>query len=180
MMATAKEKKKKLEQLKKDLFAGDNRLVLKALKDSRKHGNVELVAPILEVFRDNKDERIKAEAADILSTLKVSGADTAFMESLKSDRFSEVHKEILGFMWSSGLNPVEHLSDLVKITLQGDFMQTFEGVTLIENMEGPHVAEQVTEALLVLRQYMAEAGDDPKEELVAALYGSLVVLEDQV
>jgi hypothetical protein len=179
-MATAKERKKKLDQLKKDLFGGDNKTVLKALKDSRKHGSVDLVAPILEVFRDNDDEKVRAEAADILSTLKVSGAEAPFMESLNSERFAEVHREILGFMWSSGLNPVEHLSDLVKVTLQGDFMQAFEGVTLIENMEGPHIPEQVTEALLVLRQYMAEAGDDPKEELVAALYGNLVVLEDQV
>lgn len=178
--ATEQERKKKIEALKAALFSNSSEDVLKAVKKSKQMGDASFVTPLLEAYLNTDNEKIKTEIALVLGSLKVSGVTEPFMESLKNDRFAPCHGEILSFMWNSGLNPVEHLADIVKVTLQGDFMQTFEGVTLIENMEGPHKPEQVTESLIVLREYISNAKDEEKKDLVVSLYNVLSELEDQV
>jgi len=175
-----KSNKKKIEEIRTKLFSQDEAEILDALNEVRKKGDVSFVMPLLEAYLAVDGEQARSEIGTLLSTLKVSGAESAFIDALNKERFNEVHGDILNFMWNSAINSPEHLGLIVQKSLDGDFVQLLEGLTLVENMDGPHIEVQVTDALLTMRQFMASNKDESKKELVDTLYMMLLDIEAQV
>lgn len=180
MSQTDKTRKKTLDAIKADLFSGDDSKVMAALKKMEEQGDSSLVAPLIEAFFSTHQQELRSKMAGMLSELKVSGAHQAFADALNNERFAPIHSELMAFMWNSGINAPQHLPTIVRVSLKGEFMQTFEGITLIESMEGPFSEEQITESMVILRQYLGDKPDPERKALVEELYRLIVELENQV
>jgi hypothetical protein len=171
-MSTAKQKN--IEEIKRDMFAGDDKTVLKALHRCREEGTAALVEPLIHVFATTKSAGIREEASDMLNTLKVSNAEEAFMNALRKPEWKASRKHLLAFMWNSGIQPLEFMAEIATIATEGDFEVALECLTLLESLEDMMPEEQLLESVAVLRTYLA---DDHNSDKASLLLQYLAILE---
>lgn len=175
MSEEEKPKEKLIRKIGEELVSKDESTVRSALKKTEKHGDVAHVRPLLVAFKHAKEGKLKEELREVLSTLKLSGAEGVFMEALEDEEFDVIRAEILSFCWNAGFQPVDALDLISKISLEGDFMTAVEGLTLIESMAGPMDEESLFQALIYLREFLKDHKDDghPNYEIALTLYGVL-------
>jgi hypothetical protein len=168
------EKQRQSEQLKRDLMSDDLATVVSALKKCRESGDVSAVPVLIGLYATTQVPMIRKETGEMLGSLKVSGAEQAFMVALKMPGYENIRQDLLSFMWNSGVQPNAHLAELVHLALHGSFGEALECLTLIESLDGPLAEEQVLESLSSVRKYLGTAGGDEKSALFRDL---LVILE---
>lgn len=165
MSSTAQ--KKKIEEIKKDLFSEDDTKVLKAVKNCQDEGSATLVEPLIAVYATTSNLLIKQEIGEMLSELKVSGADEAFRNALKNPDFIKARKELLSFIWSSGIQPVEDVVLLTEIAVDGSFEEALECLTIIESIEDGVAEADLLEAATIARTYISSNPESEKRHLIA-------------
>lgn len=166
--------KKKIEEIKKDLFSGDDGKVLKAVKACQEEGNAALVEPLLTVFATTSNLIIKQEVGEMLNELKVSNVDEAFRNALKNPEFISSRKEILSFIWGSGIQPVEDVVLLTEIAIEGSFEEALECHTIIESIEDGVAEADLLEAASIARTFISSYPESDKKHLIADI---LVAIE---
>lgn len=163
--------KQKRAEIEKNLFASQPLLVQQAIKDARDLGDAALIEPLLVLLRDSDDASIRTSVHAMLSELKITAAERALMDAAVEERFAPIRTQILSFVWSSSLQPVEDLELLCRMAIEGDYPQLVEIYTIMDNMEGPYREEHVLEAELLLRDWVADPANENNEkfELIQTL-----------
>lgn len=151
---------KVLAEIKKDLFSNDEAVVLKSLHKTRDEGNASFVEPLLSLYATSESAMVKTEVADMLSNLKVSETDEAFLNFLEQPQWKALYKDVISFMWNSGLEPVDHMAFFVKLALEGDEALILEVLTLIESIESEFPEDQIADSSNQLRTYLGTVSDD--------------------
>lgn len=151
---------KVLAEIKKDLFSNDEAIVMKALNKTRDAGNASFVEPLLSLYATSESALVKTEIADMLSNLKVSDTDEAFLNFLEKPEFKALYKDVVAFMWNSGLEPVDHMAFFVKLAVEGDEALILEVLTLIESIESEFPEDQIADSANQLRIFLGNAKDD--------------------
>jgi len=151
---------KVLAEIKKDLFSNDEAVVMKALNKTRDEGNASFVEPLLSLYATSSSAAVKAEVADMLSNLKVSDTDEAFLNFLDQPQWKTLHKDVIAFMWNSGLEPVDHMAFFVKLAIEGDEALILEVLTLIESIESEFPEDQIADSTNQLRTYLGGTLDE--------------------
>lgn len=167
------EHKKLLESIKTDLFSSEEVIVAAALSKAKKHGDHTLIMPLIEVYAEGEDEKIKAQIGSMLGSLKVSGADEPFIDALKDKRFVHIRHELLSFMWNSDLQPVDYISEIATAAIEGDYLTAFEALTLIDTMEGPFPDDQLMGAIVDLSEFQHDNRDSDKAGVIDQLISLL-------
>jgi hypothetical protein len=163
-MMTAQQKQ--IEEIKRDLFSGDDATVLKALLKTREMGNAALVEPLLSLYLTSGSSVIREEAADMLNTLKVSGTEEVFANALLQPQWSGRRGEIVAFMWNSGVQPVEYFDVIARTAVEGSFSDALECLTLLENLEEEIPEEQLLESQAIVQQHLNESPENEKTPLL--------------
>jgi predicted lipid carrier protein YhbT len=148
-----------LAEIKKDLFSNDETVVMKALNQTRDNGNASFVEPLLSLYTSTPSALVKAEIADMLSNLKVSETDEAFLTFLEQPQHKAFYKDVVAFMWNSGLEPVDHMAFFVKLAIEGDEALILEVLTLIESIESEFPEDQISDSTNQLRTYLGNEKD---------------------
>lgn len=148
-----------LAEIKKDLFSNDETVVMKALNKTRDNGNASFVEPLLSLYTSTPSALVKAEIADMLSNLKVSETDEAFLTFLEQPQHKAFYKDVVAFMWNSGLEPVDHMAFFVKLAIEGDEALILEVLTLIESIESEFPEDQISDSTNQLRAYLGNEKD---------------------
>lgn len=174
-MATAAQNRL-IEEVKKDLFSDDDALVMKALNKSREKGTAELVEPLIALYAVTTNTTFKAEIADMLSTLKVSKIESVFSQALSNASNKHIRKDLLEFMWSSGLQPVEFISVITDMALEGPYLVTLEALTLLESIDDPIGEDQILDGITRMKQAISKKEET---ELKALWVEYLNVLESR-
>ncbi|MFM2000512.1 MAG: hypothetical protein RL204_2459 [Bacteroidota bacterium] len=169
-------KNKLVEEIKKDLFSGDDVVVMKAVLKCKDQDSVTLVEPLIAVYASTGMPEIRREVADLLNNIKVPNAEQAFLKALANKQNAKVRKDILSFIWNSGIQPTEHIVDLTEIAIDGSFEEALECLTIIENIDDQVPEEKILESVSVLRSAISSQPNDPKTGLLADL---LSVLESR-
>lgn len=165
-----------VEEIRKDLFSGDDLTVMKAVLRCKEEGTAALIQPLIAIFCTSKNQHIRAEIYDMLSSLKVSGAEEIFMEALANKAYRTSRKDLLTCIWSANLQPVEGVVLLTEIAVEGDFEEAVECLTIIENLEDEVAEGDLLEASSIARTFITSFPNDPKVSLIADL---LVALENR-
>lgn len=172
-MSTAAQKKK-IEEVKRDLFSGDDKLLQKAINFCKEEGTAELVEPLIAVYATTENMFIKQEVGEMLSELKVSNVEAIFSAALKNPEYIQSRKELLSFIWSSGIQPVEDLVLLTEIAIEGSFEEAIECLTIIESIEDEIAESDILEASTIARAFISSHPEDQKRHLIADI---LVAIE---
>lgn len=148
-----------LAEIKKDLFSNDETVVMKALNKTRDNGNASFVEPLLSLYTSTPSALVKTEISDMLSNLKVSETDESFLTFLEQPQHKAFYKDVVAFMWNSGLEPVDHMAFFVKLAIEGDEALILEVLTLIESIESEFPEDQISDSTNQLRTYLGNEKD---------------------
>lgn len=169
-------KSKITEEIKKDLFSGDDTTVMKAVHRCQEEGSSQLVEPLIAVYCTTGNMIIKSEIGEMLGSLKVSGVDDVFMDALRNPAFINSRRELLSFIWSSGLQPVNDVAFITELAIDGSYEEALECLTIIESMDDAIPESELLEGSSLARAFISSNKEDQKVGLIADL---LVALESR-
>lgn len=164
-MSEASEKKLTATQAKilKDLQSKDDKKVFSALEKTAENGGEHSIYPLLELFRDTSNEEIRSRVRGLLESLKISAAEELLVQALDDPEFANMRGDLLSFMWNSGIQPVDAIDLIVRVSLENDFMTGVEGMTLIESLNEAPEEESLYQALVYTREFLKAHKDDDHE-----------------
>lgn len=170
-----KNTKQLIKQIEKDLSSKDELVVTAALKQTKKHGDASLILPLMRAFRDAPEGKLKESLRDTLSTIKLSDAESTYMDALEMEEFASIQENILSFTWHAGFQPVESVDLITRVAVEGDYMTGVEGMTLLDSMPGPLDEESLMQALILIRQYLLDYKEEghPNYEIGISIYDML-------
>jgi hypothetical protein len=163
-MSTAQERK--LEAIRNDLFSGDDALTAKAISKCEEDGSAPLVEPLLAFYASNAPLSLRIRVADMLGSLKVSNVESYFLSALANPHWKHIRKDIVGFMWNTGLQPTDSIGTISELASSGDYALTVECLTLLESIEDPIPEEQLLESIAIVHKTVSETSDGDFKKLL--------------
>jgi hypothetical protein len=163
-MSTAQQRR--FEAIRSDLFSGDDARVAKAISSCEEDGSAPMVEPLLAFYASNAPESMRTRVAAMLGTLKVSNVEIYFLQALSKSEWKHIRKDIIGFMWSTGLQPVDAVSQISELAASGDYALTLECLTLLESIEDPIPEEQLLESIAVVHKATSDSADNDYKKLL--------------
>jgi hypothetical protein len=163
-MATTQQRK--LDEIRSDLFSGDDVLVAKAITRCEEEGSAPLVEPLLAFYASGAPEVLRGRVASLLGSLKVSNVETYFLQALSNRNWKHIHKDVVGFMWSTGLQPIDAVTQITELATSGDYALTFECLTLLESIEDPIPEEQILESISIVHRAISESQEGDFKKLL--------------
>lgn len=170
MASENKKQQQKVNQLIADLRSMDDHKIGTALKAFQLHGDASIFPPLMEVWRNGLNEENHKLLVELLEGLKSTGAVVPLMEEFRNPLNKEIQRELISAFWNSKLDFSPYLSDFVLFAIDGDFLDAFEALTLIEQFETEIPEAAIMEAQLLLTEYYSdttiEQRNEQKEEML--------------
>jgi len=170
-MATSKEQQK-VNLIIADLNSDDPKKVKKAIKSLEVHGNATAIKPLCEALREGAlaDDH-QAKILELLCSLKDTSVIPEIMDVLDDEELLDVRPLVLTAIWNMKVDFSDYIDDFVHIAAQGSFMEAMDCLTIIENMEGPYMEENILESQLHLKNYLekGDQSDAQKSEILSEI-----------
>lgn len=168
---TAKKVTDKLKQILLDLRSEDEVKISKALKALEAHGNSRVIRPLAEKLKEGVSEKISKEILELLCSLKDSSVTSEIMDIIEDPEFREIRQLMLSTIWNTKVDFSDYIDEFVQIAVEGDLLETLDCLTIIENMEGPFMEENILEAQLHLKTYVEnpDAQTEQKSQLLSEI-----------
>ena len=163
-----------INQLKVDLSSSNDTVIKKALIKTRAKGNEQLIEPLIDLYSNTENLKIKGEIKSIFSELKNKDILEFLLPQL-SKGSNDVKELILFSIWSSGIDMTDHIPELIEASCSGNYMVILEALTVLENLEGPFNEDDLFQANTLLQQQLYESEDSKEKELIKSMYE--IVLE---
>lgn len=172
-MMADKKKDTKLKQILMDLATDDGKKISKAIKALEAHGDPSVIKPLCEKLLSGVSEKNQKEILELFSSFKDSNVTAEMMDAIEEERYLPIRQLLLSTVWNTKVDFSDYIDEFVQIAVEGDFMETLDCLTIIENLEGPFMEENILEAQLHLKNYL-ESGD--KDEQKAQLLSEIALL----
>lgn len=171
-------KKEKLHLLLlSDIESSDDQRVLDGLNKIKAEGTVKLLPHLFKLWF-NSSEEVEQGVTDVLYSLKDQNAIPIIFDTLKETKDAQNRQKLTSIFWNAGFEPKEYLSVLVKNATEGEFMETFECLTVIENMEPPFPEDQLMDSLVILKDYFSLKPTGEKVDLVRSI-ATIIKYQDE-
>ena len=157
---------RRLDAIRNDLFSGDDTRAAKAISTCEEDGSAPMVEPLLAFFASNASESLRTRVASMLGSLKVSNVEIYFLQALSKPEWNHIRKDVIGFMWNTGLQPVDAVSQISELAASGDYALALECLTLLESIEDPIPEEQLLESIAVVHKANSESVDADYKRLL--------------
>jgi len=161
----------KLQSILNNLHSKDEKKVSKAIKDLEAHGNAHAIKSLAEALLNSDSEMNKREIIELLSSLKDTSTVVEMIEVLSDKMFLPIRQQLLTTIWNMKVDFSNYVDDFVEIAVNGDFMEALDCLTIIENLEGPFMEENILECQLHLKNYLDQPGakDEQKAEILSEI-----------
>jgi hypothetical protein len=137
---------KEITRIIHELENGDAEQVSAALDASEKTPSALVVGPLIHAMHRFRHDEVRDRIHGALSTLKVSGADAAFVQALSDVRLEEIHAEIISAMWSAAIEAPAAFPIVTRLAIHGSYMVALEALTWMENLDQSPPEEYLLEA----------------------------------
>lgn len=175
---TDTKEKQKLQSIMLDLKSGDDKKVLKAIKALEKNGDSSVIKPVVEILMDGLPEKQQSLLLELLCSLKDTSVVVEIMEVLEDEKLLPVRQMVLSTIWNMKVDFSGYIDDFVYIATVGDFMEALDCLTIIENLEGPFLEEDILESQLHLKNYMES--NPPYDEQRSHLLSEIALLIKEI
>ena len=176
-MADAKEKQK-LQSIMLDLNSGDSKKMMKAIKALEKNGDSSVIKPVVEILMNGLPEKQQSSLIELLCSLKDTSVVVEMMEVLEDEKFLPARQMVLSAIWNMKIDFSGYIDDFVYIATVGDFMEALDCLTIIENLEGPFLEEDILECQLHLKNYMES--NPPHDEQRSHILSEIALLIKEI
>ncbi|MFT5337209.1 MAG: hypothetical protein ACJAY8_000951 [Sphingobacteriales bacterium] len=174
---------KKIQSLTSQLETGNEVEFNAALTVAQKSPNPAFIEPlIVRLSAEELNSPVYDTVYKTLGEIKMSAALPLFIKWLGQKEHSNIHQALLFFIWNSSLDASDNLPEITKVGLEGDFLTSFEALTVLENLEGPFEEEFILEALLTCKTYLSnnEPERNERQNIIEAIVRRLHELEGQI
>lgn len=159
-----KAQQKKLKVILEDLQSTDDKKVLKALKSLETHGNASVIPALADCLLREPSPVIEKEILEMFSSLKDSSTAVEVMEIVTDPTYWPVRQKLLTTIWNTKVDFSDYIDEFVEIAVDGDFIEALDCLTIIENLEGPFMEENILECQLHLKNFLeSDAPRDPQK-----------------
>ncbi|NDF60748.1 MAG: hypothetical protein EB100_06665 [Crocinitomicaceae bacterium] len=162
-------KAQKIQSLINDVQSDSLTKVKAALEALEINGDPTVIPAIIQELTLEGHSEKNMLLLDFLAIIKTPNAIEVFIEVLDDSHFLPYRQLILNAIWNSPLNFSDYLPKFVEIALHGDFMETLECLTIIENLVGPFEEKSIFEAHLLLTTTEIDANDEKKKTLLSEI-----------
>jgi len=161
----------KIKKLLEDIQSTDEKKISKAVKSLESHGNTTVIKPLANRLLSPISEKNKTEILELFSSLKDSSACVEVMEIIEDEKFRSIRQWMLSTIWNTKVDFSGYIDEFVLIATQGDFMEAMDCLTIIENLEGPFMEEDLLECELHLKNYVESnpEKDEQKEYILSEI-----------
>lgn len=173
----SKQHQLKVGQLLTDLRSGDELKVGAAIKSFHVYGDESVIAPLVEVWRGGLSTENTAAMMELFEGLKDSSTVEPLMEAFRDEVNAPIKRQLLSAFWNSKLDFSAYLSDFVLFAIDGDFLDAFEAITLIEQFETLVPESAIMESQLLLKEYFG--GTDKRNEQKDTIIGDIALMVKQ-
>ena len=158
-----------------DLHSKDEQKINRAIKSLESNGDSSVIRPLsLLLLQDELSDKNKLAIIEMFSSLKDSSTAVEIMDVIGDSEFLPIRQTLLTTVWNTKVDFSNYIDEFVEIATKGSFMETLECLTIIENMEGPFMEENILECQLHLKNYIED--DAPKEVQKAELLSELALI----
>jgi hypothetical protein len=173
----SKQHQLKVGQLLTDLRSADELKIGAAIKSFHVHGDESVIAPLVEVWRGGLSAENTAAMMELFEGLKDSSTLEPLMEAFRDEANAPIKRQLLSAFWNSKLDFSAYLSDFVLFAIDGDFLDAFEAITLIEQFETLVPESAIMESQLLLKEYFG--GTDKRNEQKDTIMGDIALMVKQ-
>jgi hypothetical protein len=169
MSLTNKEEKElRFKELSKALKSKDPLELRNTLKEIEDEDDVRLIKPLIALGKRNKNEEINLKISQLLFDLKLTKGHSIILNELKNMEPNPFRSVLISTIWNANIAAMDHLEMLVKLAVEGNFLEAIECLTVIEETEGVIEEEQVLESILMLKEYLSipENKDSDKTTII--------------
>lgn len=174
---TTKQEQLKINQLLTDLKSNNEAKIAAAIKSFHVHGNAGVIEPLIQVWNEGLSDENEALMLELFVGLKDTSTIEPLMEAYRNPAFVGIKRKLTTAFWNSKLDFSPYLSDFVLFAIEGDFMDTFEAITLIEQFETIISESAIMESQLLLKEYFG-ANEGRNEQKDALLSDMALLLKD--
>lgn len=166
-----KKKDVKLKQIMLDLATDDVKKISKAIKALEANGDPSVIKPLAEKLLSGVSEKNQKEILELFSSFKDTSITAEMMDLIEDTHFLPIRQLLLSTIWNTKVDFSDYIDEFVQIAAEGNFMETLDCLTIIENLEGPFMEENILEAQLHLKSYMEKPGakDEQKAQLLSEI-----------
>jgi hypothetical protein len=175
--SNSKQQKLKINQLLTDLQSGDDLKIGAAIKSFHVHGDAGVIAPLVEIWRQGLSPENQSAMMELFEGLKDTTTIVPLMDAFRDEANKTIRRELLTAFWNSKLDFSEYLSDFVLFAIEGDFLDAFEAITLIEQFETTVPEPAIMESQLLLKEYFG--GTENRSEQKDSILGDIALLVKQ-
>jgi hypothetical protein len=151
--------KKKLEELQAALLSNNEKQILDAIGRLDEYPFPEIIEPLLVLYAKQEEGLVKAHLYDVLTSMKISGLEEIFFKALGAKEFVHCRKDLIHFMWSSNVQPVEGWVSIIELAANGTYEEIIEVMSLLDNTEHELPEEELLEAVSILKIAINENPD---------------------
>lgn len=171
----------KVNQLLADLTSGTDNKIASAIKAFHVHGDATIIVPVLTVWKNGCSSENEALIKDLLIGLKDTGCTEVLIDCYRNTDYNKIKRDLTAVFWNTKLDFSAYLADFVLFAIEGDFLDAFEAVTLIEQFESTCPEHTVMESQLLLKEYFGsdENRDAQKDQLLSDIALILKAYDDE-
>lgn len=160
----AEKKNQKLKEILKDLSSSDPKLISKAVKALESNGDSSVIKPLVDKLLSGVNEKNQGEIVELLSSLKDTSVVVEMMDVIEDEKYRSIRQVLLSTIWNTKVDFSDYIDEFVGIAVDGDFMEALDCLTIIENLEGPFMEENILEAQLHLKRYLEETTQEDAQK----------------
>lgn len=158
MAATKQELK--VKQILEEIKSEDPKKVSKAIKSLESHGDSTVIRPLAEALLSSMNRKNEEEVVELLSSLKDTSTVVEVMDIIGDPKFIDIRPKMLAAVWNTKVDFSDYIDEFVEIATTGTLMEAVECATIIDNLEGPFMEENIFECKLHLKNYLESGATD--------------------
>ena len=116
-------------------------------------GNLSQLQELVRIYSEETIPSRRFALHSFLASITKKGIREAWMDLLKDMQNPKERQQILQVLWNTRLDFSPYLVEFVQWALEGDYQNTLESLTVIEQMEGPFNEEQLLEAQCLVQEF---------------------------
>ena len=156
-------KKVKLDPLLlKDLWSGEQTLILKTLKKLRSAGNIGYIPELLKLLNQPSGELVRKELIQFIADVKNPVVIPFILAGLKDPKLKEARAGIISACWQSGLDYSNELPLFIKLFMEGDYATALESFTVIEEAAFDLGREELNKILELVQKGLNKVSEEKK------------------
>lgn len=166
----------KINQLLLELNSGIPAKISSSLKAFQVNGNISILKPLAELLKTDLSPESENEVLEFLGDLKSTKVKEEMISILRDDNFLNQRQKILSTIWNCKVDYSEYIAEFVEIACDGNFMEAFECLTILENLDGPFQEQHILECHLHLKEYIEDTttAKDPQKAQIMSDIAQLI------